>query len=89
MELYTTGGIDLASAKEKIDTYNLESTTLREEIERIKDSLSEEVSDEEIIALAESLEKNVEDPEKARIAAKILINKVVFDGNEITIYWLF
>lgn len=89
MDLYTIGGIDLASIKDKIETYNLESNTLREEIERIRETLSEEIGDEEIRRLAESLEADAEDPEKARIACKALIDRIDFDGQDITIQWTF
>lgn len=89
MDLYTIGGIDLASIKDKIETYNLESNTLREEIERIRETLSEEIGDEEIRRLAESLEADAEDPEKARIACKALIDRIEFNGQDITIQWTF
>ena len=89
MDLYTIGGIDLAAIKDKVETYNLESTTLRGEIERIKDSLSEEIDDEEIRRLAESLEQDAEDPEKARIACKALIEKIEINGRDVTIQWTF
>lgn len=89
MDLYTIGGIDLAAVKNKIDTYNLESTTLRSEIESIKEKISEEITDDEIISLAQSLEDEIEDPEKARIIIKILIERIEFNGNDITIYWSF
>lgn len=87
MDLYTIGGIDLASVKEKIETYNLEITTLRSEIDRIKETLSEEITDEEIKDLAGMIED--EDPERVRAICKALIDRIEFDGNDVAVYWTF
>lgn len=85
MDLYTVGGIDLADIKEKIEALTLESATLSEEVERLKDQTEETISDEEIVDLAAL----IEDPEKARNVVKKLIKRIEFSGDTVTITWSF
>lgn len=89
MDLYSIGGIDLSALKDKIEILNLESTTLRSEVEKLRRQLSETLSDQDIQDLVYSLEETVEDPEQARIVVKALVKRIEFQGQDISIYWNF
>lgn len=89
MDLYSVGGIDLSALKDKIEILNLESTTLRSEVEKLRRQLSDVLTDQDIKDLVYTLEETIEDPEQARIVAKALIKRIDFQGQDITIHWNF
>ena len=91
MDLYSTNGIPLELLEVKIHALNDQRNKLEHEVEKMKSEASGKLTKSEVISIASSfsdiLDRNIFS--EIREVLTTLIDKIVIDGDDITIYWTF
>ena len=91
MDLYSIGGLSIEILQDKIHDLNDKKLKLEHELEEIELREQEKLSHEETIRIATSFEDilNRGDFIEIRAVISALIDKIVIDENDVTIYWTF
>ena len=90
MDLYGIGKFTMAELDEKTTPLQDQRSKLKKELESLTNE-SKKMPDEQIIKLATSFEDAIEHGtlEERRSIIEALINKIMIDGDDITIHWNF
>ena len=91
MDLYTVGQVPLDLLQDKMHGLTDKKNKLSNEIDKILDDKKEILSHEKTLEIVNSFDDilNRQDLDEIRTAIGILIDKIVIDGNDITIHWNF
>ena len=91
IELYSLDGISLDSLQDKINELNTNKLKLQEEKTRILLEQEEELTKDEAVKLIKSFDSVLESGSMPEIRALLqaLIDKIVIDGEDVTINWKF
>lgn len=91
MDLYSIGGMPVEILQDKIHDLNDQKIKLEQELENIKKENAEKLSQEDAFLLVQSFEDILEagDIDEIRSVIGTLIEKIVIDGEDITIHWNF
>ena len=91
MDLYTVGDMPVDVLQERIHGLNDHKLKLEAELEKIKQEQAEKMSQEETMDIVNSFGELLErgDFDESREVVGALIEKVVIDGDNITIHWTF
>jgi site-specific DNA recombinase len=90
MDLYGLGKYDMHELDEKTTPLNEQRTKLKRELERLQES-SKRITEPEVLKLVESFDEVIEkgDLQDRRFIIEQLIDRIIIDGDVITIKWNF
>lgn len=90
MDLYGLGNYDMDELDAKTAPLHEQRTKLKKELEKLQEN-SKRITEPEVLKLVESFEDALEhgDLQDRRFIIEQLINKIIIDGDDITIHWNF
>ena len=90
MDLYGLGTYSLEELDEKTAPLTVQRTKLKKELERIKND-SKRITEDQVIKLVSNFEEVLEigDLQDKRAIIEALIDRIIIDGDDITIHWNF